>query len=455
MTLNALYFTLLQSVLSSLGAICFGVILAIGFSRFRFRGQRFLEAFCYLPFFLPPLAVVLSVIALYGRQGLNLPVFGLFGILMAHWIFNIPVVLFFLRRAYQSVPKAQVILATQAGEVWRLIDCDVLRRVLPTAFAIVFLYASLSFTIVLTLGRGLSVTTLELSIYQAIRYDLNLILVAKLALLQMAFGLIVYVLARNSFETDWPEASQDFQLPKPNSVVLRFGLVFFFICTLLILAAPLIEFSINASSGIFQLFEQNGLFEAAWNSIKLGLMSVLICQFIAAVMIYYQRDSLAWLIGATSPLVLAVAVILCIRPFANPFSYGVVFVALFQALAMLPLIVSTWRGCINKVSNEERRLMKLLMPKKVDQLKRFWWPHCRGTGIETSVLIVALSIGDLALMPLFAPSGFETLPVLIWQMIGSYRYEMASALSLLVLVAIFVLLGIVQLWNAYEGYNDA
>lgn len=455
MTISALYFTLLQAFLSAFGAICFGAILAIGFSRFQFKGKRFLEAFCFLPFFMPPLAVVLAVLALYGQQGLKLNVFGIFGILMAHWILNIPVVLYFLRRAYQNVPRAQIVLATQAGEVWRLVDLDVFRRVLPTAFAIVFLYASLSFTIVLTLGGGISTTTLELGIYQAVRYDFDLKLAGKLALLQMGLGLIIFLLARKSFETDWPEVALDYHLPKPKTKIMQLFLVFIFLTTLMILIAPLFQFFLQASSGLAQLFQQNGLAQAAANSLKLGVMSLLICQFIASIMIYFQRDSLAWLIGATSPLVLAVAVILLIRPYANPFSHGQFFVALFQALAMLPLIVSAWRSRINKVSSEERRLMVLLMPKKIDQLRRFWLPHCKGTGIETSVLIMALSIGDLALMPLFAPPNFETLPVLIWQMIGSYRFEMASALSLLVLIAIFAMLGLVQLSNKYETKNDA
>ena len=61
-----------------------------------------------------------------------------------------------------------------------------LREVLPGAFVLVFLLCMTSFAVALTLGGGPRATTVELAIYQALRFDFDLGRAAWLALIQFA-----------------------------------------------------------------------------------------------------------------------------------------------------------------------------------------------------------------------------------------------------------------------------
>ena len=77
-----------------------------------------------------------------------------------------------------------------------------LREVLPGAFVLVFLLCMTSFAVALTLGGGPRATTVELAIYQALRFDFDLGRAAWLALIQFALCGGVAVLAlRFSAET--------------------------------------------------------------------------------------------------------------------------------------------------------------------------------------------------------------------------------------------------------------
>ena len=65
-------------------------------------------------------------------------------------------------------------------------SCRCCRSVLPGAFVLVFLLCMTSFAVALTLGGGPRATTVELAIYQALRFDFDLGRAAWLALIQFA-----------------------------------------------------------------------------------------------------------------------------------------------------------------------------------------------------------------------------------------------------------------------------
>ena len=69
--------------------------------------------------------------------------------------------------------------------VFRLIELPLLMRILPGAFALIFVICLTSFAVALTLGGGPRATTIELAIYQAFRFDFNLGRAALLSLVQL------------------------------------------------------------------------------------------------------------------------------------------------------------------------------------------------------------------------------------------------------------------------------
>ena len=122
-----------------------------------------------------------------GFDGLP-PIYGLQAVLLAHVFFNAPLMLRVLTGALVGVPPAQWRQAAQWGlsgwERFRLIEWPAMRRVVPGLLALVFLICFTSFSLILMLGGGPAVTTLEVSIYTALRFDFDMQQAAKLAILR-------------------------------------------------------------------------------------------------------------------------------------------------------------------------------------------------------------------------------------------------------------------------------
>ena len=105
------------------------------------------------------------------------PVFGLGGILLAHVFFNLPLAVRYILASLDGVPKENWRLAASLGfagrNIFRLIEWPYIRASLPGIAALIFMLCVTSFTVVLTLGGGPQASTLEVSIYQALRFDFD------------------------------------------------------------------------------------------------------------------------------------------------------------------------------------------------------------------------------------------------------------------------------------------
>ena len=168
------------------------------------------------PFLLPAVVAVFGIIAIWGRGGLvsavlqgagasGIDIYGLTGVVLAHVFFNLPLAARLMLQGWLAIPAEQFRLAAQLGfaprDVFRRIEAPMLRDVLPGAFVLVFLLCMTSFAVALTLGGGPRATTVELAIYQALRFDFDLGRAAWLALIQFALcGSVAFLALRLSAE---------------------------------------------------------------------------------------------------------------------------------------------------------------------------------------------------------------------------------------------------------------
>ncbi len=207
-------FTLLQASLCALLSVGLAVPVALALaSRPEFPGRRLLLRLFAVPMALPVLVGVIGILGIYGQAGvLNRmlqwsgagslpPIYGLAGILIAHVFYNLPLAtLLLLARLEETTPETwriAVSLGLEPRSVFRFIDLPALREALPRVLGLVFMLAVASFTIVLTLGGGPGATTLEVAIYQALRFDFDPALAAQLAMLQIVIsGAVVLILGR-------------------------------------------------------------------------------------------------------------------------------------------------------------------------------------------------------------------------------------------------------------------
>jgi len=192
----ALTFTLKQAALSALVSTLVAIPLARALTRRRFPGRGAMIALMGAPFLLPTVVAVVGMLAVYGRNGivnqvlaaLHLPpvsIFGVQGVVLTNVFFNLPLATRILLNGWSAIPAERFRLAETLGlppsATFRHIELPMLRDLLPGAFVVVFLLCMSSFVISLTFGGGPRATTLELALYQALRFDFDLGRAALLA----------------------------------------------------------------------------------------------------------------------------------------------------------------------------------------------------------------------------------------------------------------------------------
>ena len=209
--IRTVIFTIFQASLSTILSIFFGLILAWSLAnRQHFFLRNILIALISSALVLPTLVVVLGIVSLYGRNGwlasishwffgepLPFSIYGLSGILIAHVFFNASFAARIFLHRFEAIPdeKHKLCFALGLGfhQKMKLVEFPAIRGALPTTTITIFLLCFTSFAIVLTLGGSPSYNTLEVAIYEAIKFDFDLPRASILAIVQIVIcALLVF-----------------------------------------------------------------------------------------------------------------------------------------------------------------------------------------------------------------------------------------------------------------------
>jgi thiamine transport system permease protein len=193
--------TVVLAGLGTLGSVALGVPAAWALYRLRWRGQIAARAIVAVPFVLPTVVVAAAFGALFARHGL-LGFAGLdqsvTAIVCALVFFNVSVVTRVVGTAWASQdPGTELAARTLGAGRWRAFRTVTLPALAPSlgaASAVVLLFCSTSFGIVLVLG-GTRVRTVETEIYLQVNQFLDLHAAAVLAVLQLVFVAAALALA--------------------------------------------------------------------------------------------------------------------------------------------------------------------------------------------------------------------------------------------------------------------
>ena len=130
----------------------------------------------------------------------------------------------------------------RAGPSFRLIEWPAIRAALPGIAGLVFMLCITSFTIILTLGGGPAATTLEVAIYQALRFDFDPARAVTFTVLQIALTAIVMIVltrlgANIALDANLPVAPRRFIGVGRAETALNAALV---VAVLLFVAGPMV-----------------------------------------------------------------------------------------------------------------------------------------------------------------------------------------------------------------------
>lgn len=446
---QALRFTLVQATLSALLSVVFAVPLARALARRAFVGRGLLVALLGAPFILPVIVAVLGLLAVFGQTGVlnrvlsplgfpELQIYGLHGVLIAHVFFNLPLATRLILQGWLAIPAEQFRLAATLGmgrgAMWRCVEWPMLRRIVPGAFAVIFVICLSSFAVALTLGGGPRATTLELAIYQSMRFDFDLARAAVLGLVQIGLALCAGLIALRMTSVPVAAKGLDRHAPRWDMTGRMMVLmdVAWIVLAALFLLTPLAMVVLNGVAGLFDLGAS--VWQSAGHSILVALGSTALCLLWALPLATRWGEWLGLSGIALSPLVLGIGLFLIVRPFANPFELALYVTAMVNAFVSLPFVLRILRPEAETLRAEYGRLRGAL---GLSGWAWLWWvflPRLKRPLGFGAGLTAALSMGDLGVIALFADPDRATLPLKVYQLMGAYRMEQAAGGALLLLL---------------------
>jgi len=464
--------TVTQAALSTVLSLLVGMALAWSLNRLRFFGRDLIVGLFASAIVTPGLIVAFGLLAVWGRAGwvnqtslaltgqpLELPVFGLGGILAAHVILDASFAARILLARLDAIPEARLKMGQSLGlsaiQRFAVIDWPMLGPTLPGLGAIIFLLAFTSFPIVLLLGGGPANQTLEVAIYAAVRLDFDLAGAVQLALVQIAICSAI-ILATAAFAPvsaatgrSRPPRWRDTGLVHAAQwTILAVGIFGF--------ALPLLAILIDGiGPGIIDLAQRPSFWRAVATSLALGAGSAALT-LLLALTIGMARAATAsrtarTAIGAPAYAYLAVpAVVLSLGAFLLVRDMGLfpeiaapVVVLVANALLALPFALATLAPPLEAVATSRGRLIRSLGLSGWSQFRAVEWPLIsRDAGVVVA-LSFCFSLGDLGVIALFGTEDFTTLPLAMYRALGAYRSNDAAtiaALMLLITIAAFTLL---------------
>jgi thiamine transport system permease protein len=300
----------------------------------------------------------------------------------------------------------------------------------------IFLICLTSFAVALVLGGGPKATTVELAIYQAVRFDFDLGRAALLAAVQFGLSIIAALAAWFITVPEGFGAGLDRVMPRWDGATLWARLcdvvAIAFAAAFLIL--PLSMVIIKGVIGLSDL--PVSVLPAIARSVSVAAVSTALT--IAAAVLLSMRGGRAVGLAsalplAASSLVVGTGLFVVVQPVFNPAKLALLVTALMNALMALPFALRVIAPAFERVEADYGRLADSIGMKGWVRVRIAVLPRIRKPLGFAAGLAAALSMGDLGVIALFATSDQQTLPLLMYQLMGSYRTDAASGAALVLL----------------------
>lgn len=456
--LSTIRFTVAQAAVSALVSVLLAVPVARALARRQFVGRSVLVSLLGAPFLVPVIVAILGLLAVFGRSGLlntglvavgigPISIYGFHGVVLAHVFFNLPLAVRMILQGWHAIPAERFRLAAalgfRAADIVHHLERPMLREIVPGAALVIFTLCLSSFAVALTLGGGPRATTVELAIYQALRFDFDLGRAAALSAVQFALCAVAVLVSLRFTQTtgfgagldraavSWPGLGRfsAFQDAAAIAVVTLF------------LILPLALLIPRGMAGIDDM--PMSVWPALARSLGVAALATLLT-LSAAVMLALGivrgpggrgMELAAMLPLAASSLVLGTGLFLLVQPWTTPERLALPVTALVNAMLALPFAVRILLPTLRVIEADYGRLATSMGMVGFARWRWLVLPRLRPPLGFAAGLVAALSMGDLGVVALFAGERGVTLPLLVQRLMGAYQMDAAAAVAL-VLVSI-------------------
>ena len=456
---SILGFSLKQAGLSALLSVLLAwpVARALYYSPWLPFRAHFLSL-CLLCFIMPTLVLITGLIVLLGRSGLLLSgvdsdwnLYGLHGILIAHVYLNMPFAVRVLYQQMNDIPDTSWKLAGQlkmsAWQRLRWVEWASLKASVLRLFGFIAVLCFNSFAVVLALGGGPQATTLEVAVFQALKYEFNIPEALALAWVQFAMTGLLYVMVSRWGAVNWLSAETTTRQHLPRSGVmarlLNGGVYVVMWCVLLL---PLLALIPSIREMNWQRFEWQVMLQPALMSVLLAWLSASLALLLSYGSLLPLRQAAIqgktywqlvyeWLGMHTllaPAMVLSVGLYVYLLNRIDLDHWGIVLVVLLNAVIIVPFATQHLRPRLLQFDQQYARLCDSL---KLSAWQRFKieFPWIKQTLWFSFSLVLLFAMGDVAVFAIFGQDDWMTLPWLIYRFAGTYRLPEASLASAILL----------------------
>ena len=438
------WFTLWQTVLSTVLTVACALPVTFILSRFSFTGKRLLLALITAPFLLPTVVVGTALFALLPSQ----MHYTAFAIIIAHVFFNMAVVVRLVMPRWSQIDPELIHAAHTLGastlHTFRTITFPLIRPALGFASTAVALFCFTSFGAVRILG-GPAYSTLETEIYvRSVQLgDLNGAI--AIGIIQTVFLLgVLYAWTKFGRQHASP-LTVNIQGTRPNGTTQVVAVSSIALVTGALASLPFIAVAWKSASGWSQVLSSDtahSLFVSARFAIVASIIATTLGTMIALAIAYKSTSSQLLETITSLPLMIsAVTVGLGIlitfdhSPVEFRSTWWITPVA--HSLIAIPLVIRTVLPVAQAIPQDLRDAAATLGSGSKDQWLRIDLPLLRRCLATAFALSAAVSLGEFGATSFLTRRTNETLPVSIARLLsrpGDSQHAAAFALSTLLFV---------------------
>lgn len=443
--LSVVTFTLKQALLSTFVSVLLGLPLGWICARSASpRMQSLLQILLALPYGIPTVVVAMTVTAWLGNSGLLASLgwgYSLKAVILAHVLLNAPWIALGICQAKVQIPRAQIEASETLGanfwQRFRWIEWPHLQWSLFSSSVQVFSLCVMSFALVLILGGGPPVETLETEIYSRIRLgSLDLRGAAACAFWQLLLTLIPWVTLH------WFSRRAKI-LEKATPCFDPRRRTFSWVPALLA-SMFLLPYVTLYRFAALQLWSTSEFFNEISGPLAVSLKlagAVAVVTLLTALSALISRPSLKGadllftLPAGISILVLGLGFWLAYGRWLDPFEGSFTAMLALQVTTTFPLAYRSLWALSQGTQTPALEAARTLGATPVQAFMTVEWPRWRGPILRVAAVAAGVSLGEVAAVSLFYSENLVPIPLLISRWMGQYRFQEAQALAVFLLIA--------------------
>lgn len=442
--------TFAHSFLSTAMALFLGVLGGMGIAGV-YRFQKTIRLLSILPAVLPSLFIVTSILNLIRPFP-----FGMGAIVGLHVLLNVGLVSIAVADLIQSQTQgySDVCRLLNVGR-WKYLTRVMLPSLSTDLFRIamtVFIFCFTSFSVPILVG-GSAMNSIEALIYQKVRVDQNLSMATWLSLAQVGLLVGLTFIGRSKAERDSSAGNSRSYMEKGDLAAVGPFVILPIAASLFIFVGLVRGLLAGLNSGAVQTLQgsvySSAVLEGLAGTIAIGVLTaaLMLAIYSAILLLLPQRSLQFWLRVSVSPspVLLGVLFLILLGWLRGRFSlaaadsilwtgfFEIPFIALCSSIAFFPAL---WRMSLasawDRVSGQVD-VASLMGAGRFLIFRRIVWPQVRPQLAYVAGLASFWSVGDFALSSLLSDRDIS-LGIVIQNLLGSYRVELATTLMWVLLV---------------------